>query len=349
MSEKPKSLLHAVAERFKARGLPVPREISSALKHYNAAPPTAQQRILNAFAVAVPKAGLPEPKWMQVSDWSRENDPAFSERAKSFCPAYPKLSRQVQAKLVLGAKPEQILRGLTPSEARKALCDGYDGMSSRKTAAAWLLKGFRERSTFPYGTGTLPDINTESVPVARWIAASLANKPRREALFTERVEHGPGGAEIHGRLIDRIDEIRPVDLPNGPKTSVRDAFAHAANRLYKQWEKDNEHKEDRLIAPPRWWKPVKYAKLLNTPGKLVQEGRDMRHCIGTYTHAVRRGDSVIVSFNIKGQRATVELSRDGKRVKQCYGAGNKEAPAICRRALDVLRRKHWCVATPEDK
>ena len=339
MAEQPKSLLHAVAERFKARGLRVPKEISDALKHYDVAPPKAQQRILNAFAVAVPKAGLPEPKWMQVSDWSRENDPEFSERAKNFCPAYPQLSRKVQAKLVLGAKPEQILRGLTPSEARKALCEGYDGMSTRKTAAEWLLRGVE-----------LPNRGAvESVPVARWVAASMANAPRRAALFTEHIERGPGGGEIHGRFIDRIDEIRAADLPNGPKTSVREAFSRAAARMYKEWEKDNENKEERLIAPPKWWKPVRYTKLLNTPGKLVKEGREMQHCVGTYTHAVRRGDSVIVSFNILGQRATVELSRDGKRVKQCYGAGNKPAPAICQRALRVLRTKHWCVATPDEK
>jgi hypothetical protein len=116
--------------------------------------------------------------------------------------------------------------------------------------------------------------------------------------------------------------------------------------MYKQWEKDNEKAEGRLISPPKWWKPVKYAKLLNTPAKLVQEGRDMNHCVGTYANEVRHGHSTIVSFNLNGQRATVELSRDGTRVKQCYGAGNKQAPAICQRALDVLQRKHWRTIGP---
>jgi hypothetical protein len=122
---------------------------------------------------------------------------------------------------------------------------------------------------------------------------------------------------------------------------VRDAFTHAAARHYAQWEKDNENAEGRLIAPPTWWKPVKYAKLLNSPAKLVREGRDMKHCVGTYTQEVRRGNSVIVSFCLNGERATAELSRDGKYVKQCKGVANKQPPAICARALDVLMRKRW--------
>jgi hypothetical protein len=333
MSEKPKSLLHAVAERFKARGLKVPKEISSALKHYDAAPPTAQQRILNAFAVAVPKAGLPQPEWMNVSAWRQQNEPAIAERARGFCPAYPTVAHEVQARLVLGHRPEQILPGLTPAEARKALQEGYDALSTRKTAAAWLLKNTPITLIVPG--------QVDSVPVARWLATALKDKPKRDALLTERVERGVGGAEVHGRLIDRIDEITPADLPNGPKTSVREAFTHAAARMYKQWEKDNENAEGRLIQPPTWWKSVKYAKLLNTPAKLVREGREMNHCVGTYVNEVRQGRSTIVSFNLKGERATVELSRDGTRVKQCYGAGNKQAPAICQRALDVLMRKSW--------
>lgn len=337
MPKKPESLLHAVAERFKARGMKVPKEISSALKHYEAAPPAAKQRILNAFAVAVPKAGLPTPEWMRLTGTRLAYEPGAEALVRDFCPAYPQVAREVQARLVLGHKPEQILPGLTPSEARKALTEGYDGRSSNKTAAAWII---RDVLLLLVSANARPAAET-SVPVARWLAASLSDKQRKAALLTERVEHGPGGAEIHGRLIDRIDEIRASDLPNGPKTSVRDAFTHAAARHYAQWEKDNENAEGRLIAPPSWWKPVKYAKLLNSPAKLVREGRDMKHCVGTYTHEVRRGNSVIVSFCLNGERATAELSRDGKHVKQCKGVANKHPPAICARALDVLMRKRW--------
>ena len=341
MPEKPKSLLHAVAERFKSRGMKVPKEISSALKHYEAAPPAAKQRILNAFAVAVPKAGLPTPEWMRGSATRLAYEPGAEALVRDFCPAYPKVAREVQARLVLGHKPEQILPGLTPSEARKALTEGYDNLSSSKTTVAWLLRDVTDANpSLHYELRSLPS-RVNSVPVARWLAASLSDKQRKNALFTERVEQGPGGAEIHGRLIDRIEEIRPADLPNGPKTSVRDAFTHAAARHYAQWEKDNENAEGRLIAPPTWWKPVKYAKLLNSPAKLVREGRDMKHCVGTYTQAVRSGNSVIVSFCLNGERATAELSRDGKHVKQCKGVANKQPPAICARALDVLMRKRW--------
>jgi hypothetical protein len=333
MPKKPESLLHAVAERFKARGMKVPKEISSALKHYAAAPPAAKQRILNAFAVAVPKAGLPTPEWMRLSETRLAYEPGAEALVRDFCPAYPHVAREVQARLVIGHKPEQILPGLTPSEARKALTQGYDNLSTSKTAAAWLLRDVTDATRYWS--------HVNSVPVARWLAASLSDKQRKAALLTEREERGPGGAEIHGRLIDRIDEIRASDLPNGPKTSVRDAFTHAAARHYAQWEKDNENAEGRLISPPSWWKPVKYAKLLNSPAKLVREGRDMKHCVGTYTHEVRRGNSVIVSFCLNGERATAELSRDGSYVKQCKGIANKHPPAICERALDILMRKRW--------
>lgn len=345
MADQPKSLLHAVAERFQARGMKVPREIASALKHYEAAPESARQRILNAFAIAVPKAGLPEPAWAQgqhryvVDVPSKEAQEIIAKR-EAFCPAYPKLAREVQARLVLGHKPEKILPGLTPSEARKALCEGYDGMSSRTTPGAYILRGL--------STASDPELRRlpgriGNTTLARWIAAAVADPQRREALFTERVAHGAGGAEIHGRLIDRLDEIKPEDLPNGPKTSIRDAFTNAGARAMREWEASNETNENRVISPPSWWKPVKYAKLLNTPKKLVQEGRDMQHCVGGphYLDAVRHGQSTIISFNIHGQRATAELSRDGSRVIQFKAPGNKTPSPVLQRALDVLMRKYW--------
>jgi len=343
MPEKPKSLLHAVAERFKARGLKVPKEISSALKHYDAAPPAAQQRILNAFAVAVPKAGLPQPDWIRQSRYSSEIwiEPDILERASGFCPAYPQVAREVQARLVLGHKPEKILPGLTPAEARKALTVGYDSTSTQKTAAAWILRDVgKEPERFV--RRDLPERIT-SVPVARWLASVMSDKKRREALLTEHEERGVGGAVIRGRFIDRIDEITPADLPNGPKTSVRDAFQSAVARAYATWEKGSETDENRVISPPKWWKPVKYAKLVNTPGKLVREGREMSHCVGGpyYLDSVRRGQSVIVSFNIKGERATAQLSRDGTHILQYRGPHNREPAVILKRALEVLQRKYW--------
>lgn len=343
MPEKPKSLLHAVAERFKSRGMKVPKEIASALKHYEAAPPAAQQRILNAFAIAVPRAGLPQPDW---SKYGRVHPDEDLQKIQDFCPAYPSVSREVQAQLVLGKKPEDILKGLTPAEARKALCAGYDGVSSQTTPSAYVLRDLK--TSMDNNLRRLPG-RVGNVTVARWIAAAVADPKRREALFTDRIAHGPGGAEIHGRLIDRIDEIAPADLPNGPKTSVRDAFENAGARAMRQWEKSNETDEKRVISPPSWWKPVKYAKLLNSPQKLVQEGRNMKHCVGGphYLDAVRRGRSTIISFYLQGQRATAELTRDGKRVIQFYGPGNKEPSPVLKRALDVLMHKYWRTVGPE--
>jgi hypothetical protein len=347
MPEKPKSLLHAVAERFKARGLKVPKEISSALKHYDVAPPAAQQRILNAFAVAVPKAALPQPDWIRQSRYSIEPD--ILERARGFCPAYPQVAREVQARLVLGHKPEKILPGLTPAEARKALTVGYDNTSTQKTAAAWILRDFNRDRDASVTRITEVANSVTSVPVARWLASVMSDKKRREALLTEHEERGVGGAVIRGRFIDRVDEIRPEDLPNGPKTSVRDAFQSAVARAYATWEKGSETDENRVISPPKWWKPVKYAKLVNTPGKLVREGREMSHCVGGpyYLDSVRRGQSVIVSFNIKGERATAQLSRDGTRILQYRGPHNREPAVILQRALNVLRRKHWRTIGPD--
>jgi hypothetical protein len=303
------SPVQRVAERLTARGLSLPRQLRRALPALAAASPAAQARILGALATVLP--GLA---------------PLLPPPPDCLCPAYPQASPQAQARLALGDRPEQVLRGLTRREAHEALRDGYDD------ASAWLLRDV------PVAAGR----RAPSVPVARWILACHRDPTRWAALETERTEQGPGGVEIRGRLLDRVDEIRAADL-DGEHTSVRRAFESAARRAYAQWERDAETQHEALAPLPAWWRPIRCARALTSAAELVAEGRALNHCVGTYSAAVRARKSWILSIRVRvGSEvyaSTAELDYRSGGVLQHKGRGNTEPPLLCQRALDVIERR----------
>jgi hypothetical protein len=220
--------------------------------------------------------------------------------------AYPFASRAHQARLVLGEPPARILRGLTRREG-------------------------------------LPPTHVRSVGVARWLVACWRDSARRAALERDHIEVGPHGEEIHGRLLERVDEIADRDLARGAATGVREAFHSAASRAYERWTREVESQHDLLAPVPSWWRPIRCARLLMSAAQLVAEGRAQRHCVGTYARYVRQRQSVIVAVCVRSRgetyRSTAELARDGSRVLQHKGAGNGAPPPICARALAACLRR----------
>jgi hypothetical protein len=301
------AVVEQLAGRLADRKLKPPRELERGLEALARAPERARDRLLAALAEALP-LGFAAP-----------------ESGGPLAPAFPRASREVQARIALGEAPAAILRGLTPREAHEALSAGIED------PIEWILAeaDLADHADKP-----------RSVPVARWFVACWRDPARRAALERERNERGPGGLEIQGRLRDRIDEIAARDLPRGERTSVDAAFRSAAERRYAEWARGAERDETQLAPVPRWWRPIRCARMLNSSAALVREGRQMSHCVGSYAPAVRQQRSVIVSLYVCGHRSTAELTRDGSRVWQHKGPSNAAPHVLCERALQTCL-KRW--------
>lgn len=302
----PINSLRAVREHLRRHKVKPPRGLDAKIAVVERAPEREQPRLCAAVGVVFPAL--------------RPLCPSIAP----LCAAYPQASLAIQARLALGETPAQVLAGLTAREAHEALAAGVED------PVAWIIRD-------------VPDAcSAHSVAVARWIVACHADPARWAALCTERTER-VAGAEVRGRLITRTDELEPVDLARGVATGVQAAFEAAARRLYAAWEKGAQDNATPLAPKPRWWQPVRCARILDTPSALVAEGRLMAHCVGSYAPHVQSQRSVVVALRIKVgtvvHASTAELSRDGRHVHQHRGHGNGAAPALCVRALDVLRRR----------
>jgi|WetSurMetagenome_2_1015567.scaffolds.fasta_scaffold00474_2 hypothetical protein len=230
-------------------------------------------------------------------------------------PAYPLVaSTDIALRLVRGERPVDIANGeLTRAEAHQWLQSGAE-----MSPVEWLCS----RHTLP---------SVRSVAVARWLL-SVRRRGQWSTLTRDRELRGPGGQTLTYRYFDRIDEIQDEDLDRGPSTGVDRAFEHAARRMGERWieEQRNNH---RLLAPlPSGWRLPSRMQHLATPAALVLEGTETRHCVGGYTGAVERRQSIILSIRAFGRRSTVELSPGGE-VMQHRGPKNAAPHPVCTAVL----------------
>jgi hypothetical protein len=304
------------ASWFQRGGKPVPAALRRAERELRKVPESARTRIVSALVVLHPElSGL------------------GLEVVRPVAPAYGRAPERMQALVVMGEAPWRLLPGLTPREAHDAMSKGYG------SSVAYLL---RDAPVPSLRTGA----GVRDVAVARWICACLADPPRRSALLRESVERGPHGEPIHGVLASRVDEITTADLPCGLRTGVAAAFRSAALRAWQQWQKEAEKQHEPLRAPPKWWQPIRCAKLLGSAAELVAEGRMMAHCVAGYSSYVRHGRSVVVSIVVPDckaatvARSTVEIDPRSGQVLQHRGKYNAEPPEICEKALRVCL-KRW--------
>jgi len=235
---------------------------------------------------------------------------------------YPSAPEAIRARVVLGESPSEISRGLTRAEAHRWLTE-WPSLSP----ALWLLSDYEDLAAV--GILDAP----HDVACARWLIAVFSDPPRRSAMLREREER-VAGQVVRGRYADRTDELRASDL----RPSVEDTYRAAAQRVSAEHLRllERASKGERLAPVPRWWRPMRCARLLDTVGLLRLEGREMEHCVGSYAAAVHKQESVIVALDVCGHRSTAELSRDGKTCRQHKAKGNRAPNVLCTRALWVL-------------
>lgn len=234
---------------------------------------------------------------------------------------YPAAPIELRARLALGERPVDLAPGLSRAEAHAWLLAGAPPV------VRWLLA--RE--------GTSVAVEPHSLAVAQWLIAALRDPPRAEALRRPRREILAGRA-IEGAYLDRVDELRDRDL----RASIEVTYQRAARRLMASLERALRSRGEPICAVPRWWVPVRCARLLRSGQDLVAEGRALGHCVATYADAVRSGDSVIVGLAVCGHRSTVEIAPREMRVRQHRGPRNQDPHPLCVRALAVCARR-WGV------
>jgi hypothetical protein len=149
----------------------------------------------------------------------------------------------------------------------------------------------------------------------------------------------PGGNIMHFRYVDRLDEVRDEDLVGEGGTGVDAVFRRSAERYAVKYEEMFVNDHTVLHEPPRW-KLYPCMQVLNTPAQLVQEKRDMHHCVSGFIPAVRAGQSIIISLDVCGHRSTVEMSPDGSEVRQHFAEWNQPPHELCVRVLDKFLRRN---------
>lgn len=225
---------------------------------------------------------------------------------------YP--SPDIAARYVLGAS----LAELAP-ELRRAEAAEWIRQSEHEDPAAWLAARVSRRHGVDLA-GTLV------LAVIRWLDEVLSDPARRAALERSRTAR-MGEVVVEGRLIDRVDELRPQDLTR----SVADTYAAAAQRLAKEaWDGPDE-----LIPAEPWHARLPHGvSVLRTATDLWIEGSECRHCVGVYAARVHTRQCVIARVLAEdGTRSTVEVV--GGRVTQHRGPGNAEPSPACRRLVEA--------------
>ena len=253
--------------------------------------------------------------------------------AAYLAPSFPRVSLTVARRLARGESPMSIYdtRGLTPKLAHKAMLAGV----TRERLAEWWLAAVPEVAALPWG---LRD-RLRSLWVAQWVI-EVVRSGRWEAMERQRHQY-VGGQRLDFRFLDIIDEVQEDDIVS-LKDGVNTVFGRASQRNGEEFYRRN--KEDhRVLQPslPSWTRTLpRFARVLNTPAQLATEGREMQHCVGTYVQAVESSQSVIIALRDTTGRSTVELSFDGRVVRQHFTVLNAEPPARHARWLALWRARH---------
>lgn len=223
---------------------------------------------------------------------------------------------------ILGEHPTALGKGLTHREA-----------------GAWILQSEHEKPRMWLWAQIVadhPELEKvgapRSIQVTRWLQRVMGSPERKAAALRHR-RGIIAEAQVGGRVVDRLDEIRPVDLHKSP---VRTLEAAQQRLVDQEWSGDEELAEEEpwhARLPPE-------ATVLRHYKELRLEGVQMRHCAGAYASDVAEGHSVVLSVDVGGSRSTVEI-RDGE-VAQHVGFANGPPPDDCVRVVEQIEaEKPW--------
>jgi len=191
---------------------------------------------------------------------------------------------EVGANLILGKKPADIFPQLTKREASE-----FCGQCDHQEVIPWYWARLVASNKKVEGIQSVTPPNT--IRVMRWVQDVLSDEERKES-FLRR--HDPrrfpqfiAGQREGIRIVDRLDEIEPVDLCRSPRKTLESAILRA---IENEWGGDNQLAEDEP-----WHKHLpETVKVLLTYSDLRQEGIEMDHCAASYASRINEGASIMM-------------------------------------------------------
>lgn len=134
--------------------------------------------------------------------------------------------------------------------------------------------------------------------------------------------------------------VRTIHRPFNPRMS-----ATTVQRLNDEWHQEVWTREGfdsaDLEFPEPWIDGGEFGKFsivpLRSPAELAEEGRKLRHCVGSYAHQVAAGQGFIYSVRKgKSYLATVALRRERGRILigECSGLQNSPPSDEVKKAVD---------------
>ena len=241
-------------------------------------------------------------------------------------PGYAPPLRLVR-RAVLGTPPA-VIAAEVASEAemtRREVAEWWaDGAPTGADLAGWL--GRRVSALGGVADFLHSGIQHRSCRVLRWIEAMAGRLHGIGPLLTDRTTYVPGHGERRFRYLDILDEIADVDV-----VSIRDGadtvFGRAAARIGEaaMLAASKDHRV--LCDTPAWGRKLPTGlRLLRTPAELAREGQDLQHCVGGYGPAVEQRQCIILAVETRMGRSTVEITPDGREIRQHHGERNGYPP-----------------------
>lgn len=168
-----------------------------------------------------------------------------------------------------------------------------------------------------------------------------------------------GGMFNHDKLTDLIDYVRESKTEN-MDYSLKGRTLQSLTRQSDEW-----HKKEILVRGAQIWnscgidgfkiekkeEAIALEELLRSK-LLVNEGRAMKHCVGSYISYCKTGRSAIFSMRkysfgvLKETMATIEVNVVSKRVVQAKAKSNAKISVESKKHLEIWARNMGLILSP---
>lgn len=168
-----------------------------------------------------------------------------------------------------------------------------------------------------------------------------------------------GGMFNHDKLTELIDYVRESKTEN-MNYSLKGRTLQSLTRQSDEW-----HKKEILVKGAQTWSTcgidgfkiekkeevIALEELLGSK-LLANEGRDMKHCVGSYVSYCRMGRSAIFSMRkyssgvLKETMATIEVNLASKRVVQAKAKLNAKISVESKKHLEIWARNQGLIVSP---
>ena len=146
-------------------------------------------------------------------------------------------------------------------------------------------------------------------------------------------------------IIDYPDSVENISLMGAVRRAVEWHDTEYDRDLAERMERTGYTLETPTSAPPIELPDNEHVTFLSVAGAVWEEGKEMKHCVGSYAQQAVKGSSYLFHVEYEEDIATVEVTYDG-RVNQAYGPRNTTNKAT-KYGTQVLT--HWGNGFPHER